>query len=122
MTSLTGFERLVTFGGRFHYAWVVAVASSVVALIGVEPLSLFGIFLEPISKDLGVSRGSVSAAYWIVWFCLGIASIGAGWATDRIGTRKILVFSTLERSFPSFYWHRQDNSGSFTFGMVLFKG
>ena len=95
MKSLTGYERVLTLGGRFHYAWVVAAASGVVALIGIEPLSLFGIFLEPISKDLGVSRGSVSTAYWIVWFCLGVASIASGWATDRIGTRKILAISTL---------------------------
>jgi MFS family permease len=95
MRSLNRYERLLTFGGRIHYAWVVVVASGVVALIGVEPLSLFGIFLGPICKDLGVSRGSVSTAYWIAWLCLGVGSIASGWATDRIGTRKILVISTL---------------------------
>jgi MFS family permease len=100
MTSLTGYKKLVTFGGRFHYAWVVAVASGIATLIGAEPMALFGVFLEPIAKDLGVGRGAVSAVYWIAFFCMGISSIASGWATDNIGIRKILIISTIGTIIP----------------------
>lgn len=91
---------MLTLGGRIHYAWVVAVAGGIIALIGVEPLSLFGVFLEPISKGLGVSRGAVSAAYWIAFVFLGVSSIIAGWATDIIGMRKTLAIATVATIIP----------------------
>ncbi len=100
MTSLSGVSKLVTLGGRFHYAWVVAVAGGIITLIGVEPLSLFGVFLEPISKDLGVSRGAVSAVYWIAYLCFGISSVASGWAVDTIGMRKTLMIATLGTIIP----------------------
>ena len=93
-------QRLFTLGGRYHYAWVVAVASGIAVLIGVEPLALFGVFLEPIAKDLGVSRGAVSVVYWLAYFCLGISSIVSGWATDNIGIRKTLIICTIGTIVP----------------------
>jgi OFA family oxalate/formate antiporter-like MFS transporter len=98
--SQNAYQKLLTLGGRYHYAWVVAVASSIVTFIGVEPLALFGVFLEPISKDLGASRGAVSAVYWIAYFCLGISSIASGWATDNIGIRKTLIIATIATVVP----------------------
>ena len=100
VTSLSGVSKLVTFGGRFHYAWVVAAAGGMITLVGVEPLSLFGVFLEPISKDLGASRGAVSSAYWIAFICFGIASIASGWAVDTIGMRKTLLIATVGTLIP----------------------
>jgi MFS family permease len=100
MRSLTGYERLLTLGGRFHYAWVVAVAGGVATLIGVEPLALFGIFLEPISKDFGVSRAVVSSVYWVAYICMGISSVVAGWSNDRIGLRKTLIIASLGTIIP----------------------
>jgi len=94
------YQKLLTLGGRYHYAWVVAVASGIATLIGAEPLALFGVFLEPIAKDLGVSRGAVSAVYWVAFFCLGISSIASGWATDNIGIRKTLIISTIGTIVP----------------------
>ena len=100
MKSLTGFEKLLTLGGRFHYAWVVAVAGGLATLVGVEPLALFGIFLEPISRDLGVSRAAVSSVYWVAYICLGISSVISGWANDRIGLRKTLMMASLGTIIP----------------------
>jgi len=100
MRSLTGYERLLTLGGRFHYAWVVAVAGGVATLIGVEPLALFGIFLEPISRDLGVSRAVVSSVYWVAYICLGISSVVSGWSNDRFGLRKTLIIASLGTILP----------------------
>lgn len=93
-------ENLLTLGGRYHYAWVVAVAGGIATLIGAEPLALFGVFLGPIAQDLGVSRGAVSAVYWIAYFFLGISSIASGWATDNIGTRKTLIIATIGTIVP----------------------
>ena len=100
MRSLTGYERLLTLGGRFHYAWVVAVAGGVATLVGVEPLALFGIFLEPISKDFGVSRAVVSSVYWVAYICMGISSVVSGWSNDRIGLRKTLIIASLGTIIP----------------------
>jgi MFS family permease len=98
--SSGGSCRILTLGGRFHYAWVVAAAGGIATLVGVEPLALFGVFLEPISSDLGVSRGAVSSVYWVAYVCLGIASIVSGWATDRIGLRKTLLIASLATVVP----------------------
>ncbi len=92
--------RMVTLNGRIHYAWVVAVAGGIATLIGVEPLALFGVFLEPISKDLGVSRAAVSSVYWVAYISLGISSIVSGWATDRIGLRSTLIIASLATIVP----------------------
>ena len=97
---MTKYEKLLTLGGRFHYAWVVAVAGGVATLIGVEPLALFGIFLEPISRDLGVGRAVVSSVYWVAYVCMGISSIVSGWSNDRIGLRKTLIIASLGTIIP----------------------
>lgn len=94
------YQKLLTLGGRYHYAWVVAAASGIATLVGAEPLALFGVFLEPIATDLGVSRGAVSAVYWIAFFCLGISSIASGWATDNMGLRKTLTIATIGTVVP----------------------
>ncbi|MFB3887192.1 MAG: MFS transporter [Thermodesulfobacteriota bacterium] len=100
VTPLTGYQKFITFGGRFHYAWVVAIAGGMATLIGAEPLALFGVFLEPIAKDLGVGRGAVSAVYWIAFCCMGISSIASGWAADNIGIRRTLIIATIGTMIP----------------------
>lgn len=92
--------RVVTLNGRYHYGWVVAVAAGTATLIGSEPLSLFGVFLGPIADDLGESRAAVSAIYWISFLALGIFSIVSGWATDRIGGRKVLTIASAGSIIP----------------------
>lgn len=100
MRPVTGHTNSATPKKRLHYAWTVAIASSVACLVGVEPLALFGVFLEPIATDLGVSRGAVSSVYWIAWASLAVSSVAAGWATDKIGTRKCLVISAVGTIIP----------------------
>jgi MFS family permease len=77
------------FGNR----WWVVFATICGLLVGAGPVNVFtfGVFLKPITEDLGLSRGAFSAA---LTFHAAIAAIVlpvVGWLVDRWGARRIML-------------------------------
>ncbi len=66
-------------------------AAFLVALVAYGVQYSFGIFLKPLSEDLGGTRALVSWAASIFMFSRGALAIFTGWATDRYGPRKIVA-------------------------------
>jgi MFS family permease len=73
--------------------WWVVFATICGLLVGAGPINVFtfGVFLKPITEDLGLSRGAFSAA---LTFHAAIAAIALpliGWLVDRWGARRIML-------------------------------
>src|SRR6516162_4253678 len=77
----------------FHNRWWIVFATICGLAVGAGPINVFtfGVFLKPITEDLGLSRGAFSAA---LTFHAAIAAIVLpiiGWLVDRWGARRIML-------------------------------
>ena len=71
--------------------WLVVAAAFVVTFVGFGCAYTFSAFLEPLQRDFGTSRGSVSLVFSVagfLYFGLGIVS---GPLADRFGARHLAV-------------------------------
>lgn len=77
--------------------WPVAFGSAVALTVGVAPLffTTFGLFIEPLSSDLGWSRGAVSAAITATALAGGVSAPIMGRMIDRFGFRRIVIPSLI---------------------------
>jgi MFS family permease len=80
--------------GIFH-GWFVVAAAFAVTFVGFGCAYTFSAFLEPLQRDFGASRGSVSLVFSLagfLYFGLGIVS---GPLADRFGSRRLAVIGML---------------------------
>lgn len=63
--------------------------------IGSSTLYSFGVFLDPMSRDMGWTRGDLSVAYALAFLTGAVGSFGTGWLTDRLGGRPTLILSSV---------------------------
>lgn len=76
--------------GIFH-GWFVVAAAFAVMFVGFGSAYTFSAFLEPLQRDFGASRGSISLVFSIagfLYFALGLIS---GPLADRFGSRPLAV-------------------------------
>ena len=76
---------------RFFYGWFVVLAAFAVTFFGFGSAYTFSAFVEPLQRDFGASRGSVSLVFSLagfLYFGLGIVS---GPFADRFGSRRLAV-------------------------------
>src|SRR5713101_7338807 len=76
---------------RIFYGWLVVSAAFAVTFVGFGCAYTFSAFVEPLQRDFGASRGSVSLVFSLagfLYFGLGIVS---GPLADRFGSRRLAV-------------------------------
>jgi MFS family permease len=76
---------------RLFYGWWVVAAAFAVTFLGFGSAYTFSNFLEPLQRDFGASRGSVSLVFALagfLYFGLGIVS---GPLADRFGARPLVL-------------------------------
>jgi MFS family permease len=76
---------------RIFYGWLVVAAAFAVTFVGFGCAYTFSAFVEPLQRDFGASRGSVSLVFsfaGFLYFGLGIVS---GPLADRFGSRRLAV-------------------------------
>ncbi len=76
---------------RLFYGWFVVAAAFAVTFVGFGCAYTFSAFVEPLQRDFGASRGSVSLVFSLagfLYFGLGIVS---GPLADRFGSRRLAV-------------------------------
>ncbi len=80
-------------GGLFANRWLVVAASVCGLLVGSGPILIFssGVFLKPVSAELGITRGDLSSAVFLAAICTAIACPILGWFLDRFGTRRVMI-------------------------------
>jgi len=77
----------------FRNRWWVVFATICGLLVGAGPINVFtfGVFLKPITEDLGLSRGAFSAALTAHAAIAAIVLPIIGWLVDRWGARRIML-------------------------------
>jgi MFS family permease len=79
--------------GVFASRWWIVAACACGLLVGAGAILVFtfGVFLKPVTEDLGVSRGDLSAGLGIgAWF-VALSCPIIGWLIDRFGTRRVMI-------------------------------
>ena len=77
---------------RFFYGWaIVGVASLGVFTSGPGQSHTFSVFVEPISRDLGVSSAALATAYGLATLAAALLLPRMGRAVDRYGPRRMLA-------------------------------
>jgi len=73
------------------YGWTVVAASATIIGLGMGVLFSLGVFLTPIERSMGWSRGAISAVALVNWIAMGLGSFGWGALSDRIGGRGVAL-------------------------------
>jgi MFS family permease len=76
---------------RVFYGWIVVAASATIVCIGMGCLFALGVFLVPIERAMGWSRGAISTVALLNWIALGLGSFFWGALSDRIGARGVAL-------------------------------
>src|SRR5438270_8360033 len=80
---------------RLFYGWFVVAAAFAVTFVGFGCAYTFSAFIEPLQRDFGASRGSVSLVFSLagfLYFGLGIVS---GPLADRFGSRRVALIGMM---------------------------
>ena len=94
-------------------AWVVLAAAFAMQMVFSGVHFAFGVFLKPVAEEFGWGRGTTAFAYTLLWWVSSPAGLLLGWLSDRIGTRKILVFGAIIFGLGVFLSSRIENLWQF---------
>src|SRR2546428_11791412 len=72
---------------RVFYGWVVVAAAAAIVCVSLGCLFSLGVFLVPIERAMGWSRGAISTVALLNWMAMGLGSFFWGALSDRIGGR-----------------------------------
>ena len=80
-------------GKFFGNRWWVVFASVCGLLVGSGAINVFafGVFLKPVTEELGIGRGFFGSALGATSLMTAIACIPLGWLLDRYGTRRVMI-------------------------------
>ena len=83
----------MAISGVFRNRWWVVFASICGLVVGSGAINIFafGVFLKPVTEDLGISRGLLSSAVGINGLLNALACPVIGWLIDRYGTRRVMI-------------------------------
>jgi MFS family permease len=74
-----------------QYGWVVVAAAATIICVGMGSLFALGVFLVPIERSMGWSRGAISTVALLNWIAMGVGSFFWGALSDRIGGRGVAL-------------------------------
>jgi MFS family permease len=73
------------------YRWVIVGAGALMTCVAIGAMFSLAVFLEPMTVETGWSRAGVSSAMTLNFIVLGLGSFGWGAASDRFGTRVVVL-------------------------------
>ena len=73
------------------YPWVIVAAGALITCVAFGAIFALPVLLTSISADTGWSRAGISLGVTLNFIVMGIASVGWGYLSDRIGPRPVLV-------------------------------
>lgn len=80
---------------KFHYAWVILFAACVLNIVSRADAGSFGVFVDPLVKLFGWTRGDISFAYSLAFLAGLPAVVIMGWLGDRYGARKLMIGASI---------------------------
>ena len=78
---------------KVYYGYIVAFSTFLIILLTFGTVYSFGVFLEPMIVDLGLTVAMTSGAYSLGIFVRGLLGIATGRLSDRFGPRIVLTVS-----------------------------
>ncbi|MBI4332619.1 MAG: MFS transporter [Chloroflexi bacterium] len=78
---------------KLHYAWIVLIAACILGTVSRADAASFGVFIDPLVKLFGWSRGEISLAYSMAFLAGLPAVVGMGWLGDRYGVRRMMLIA-----------------------------
>ncbi|HXQ51873.1 MAG TPA: MFS transporter [Stellaceae bacterium] len=80
-------------GDFFRNRWWVVFASICGLLVGGGAVNIFafGVFLKPVTEDLGIGRGALSSGLIMSTTLSGLGLIPLGYMLDRWGARQVMI-------------------------------
>lgn len=76
---------------RFYYGWVIMALSFLMLMVANGLALTFGVFLVPISRDLGFDRTGVSTVMALFMAVQGVLAPLVGLNIDRLGPRRVIL-------------------------------
>jgi MFS family permease len=73
------------------YRWVIVGAGALMTCVGIGAMFSLAVYLQPMSVETGWSRAGISSAMTLDFLTMGIAGFGWGAASDRFGTRVVVL-------------------------------
>src|SRR5438034_2830907 len=77
------------------YRWVIVGMGALMTCVVIGAMFSLAVYLEPMSAETGWSRAGISGAMTIDFLTMGIAGFGWGAASDRLGTRPVVLSGAL---------------------------
>lgn len=85
----------VSVGQGMFYGWFILGVGFFTLFVAAGSRNGFGVFIVPMSEDLGWSRGAISLAIALGWFVNGITLPFLGRIYDQLGGKKVICYSLL---------------------------
>src|ERR1700733_9674361 len=76
---------------KLSYGWVIIAAGALMTCVGIGAMFSLAVYLQPMSAETGWSRAGISSAMTLDFLAMGIAGFGWGAASDRLGTRTVVL-------------------------------
>ena len=76
---------------KLPYRWVIVAIGALMTCVGIRAMFSLAVYLEPMSAVTGWSRAGISSAMTLDFLVMGVASFGWGMASDRFGTRVVVL-------------------------------
>ncbi len=80
---------------RNQYRWVIVFAGGLMGCVAVGVMFSLAVFLEPIARQTGWSHAAISSAMTLNFIVMGLGSFMWGAASDRFGTRIVVLIGSL---------------------------
>src|SRR5215469_10755211 len=77
------------------YGWVIVACGALMTCVGIGAMFSLAVYLQPMSVDTGWSRAGISSAMTLDFLTMGVAGFGWGAASDRYGTRLVVLIGAV---------------------------
>ncbi len=74
------------------YGWVIVGSGFVMSVIGIGSRYCYGVFLQSLEVEFGITRMATSSIFSIYMLLCSIITIFGGWAMDRYGPKRVGIF------------------------------
>jgi MFS family permease len=76
---------------KLSYGLVIIAAGALMTCVGIGAMFSLAVYLQPMSVETGWSRAGISSAMTLDFLTMGVAGFGWGAASDRFGTRIVVL-------------------------------
>jgi len=80
---------------NLSYRWVIVAAGALMTCVGIGAMFSLAVYLAPMSAETGWSRAGISSAMTLDFLTMGVAGFGWGAASDRFGTRIVVLIGAV---------------------------